>query len=107
MITFPMPIGTPVLEANNHPTMAWSRYLKMLGDWVAQAGKVLVKGPLSYVQQGAIVYVIAQGGTTDVDADLPYTSRLPFYVGATLYPAGTKAITVPAGSTLQFWYAQA
>lgn len=107
MITFPMPIGTPVLESNNHPTMVWSRYLKMLGDWVTQAGKVVVSGPLTYVQQGSLLYVTAQGGTGDAVADLPYTARLPFYVGPTLYPAGTKAITVPAGSTTQFWYCQA
>jgi hypothetical protein len=106
MTVFPMPIGTPVLEANNSPTMAWSRYFKVLGDWLLQANKVVTTGPLSYVQQGVVIYVTAQGGATDVEVNLPAPARLPFFVGPTAYPAGTKAITVTAGSQTQFWYVQ-
>lgn len=107
MNIFPIPTGTPVLEANNQPTMAWSRYLKALGDWLLQANKVVLAGPLTYVQQGTILYVTAQGGVVGAAVDLPYAARLPFTYGATLYPAGTKSITVAAGTTVQFWFVRA
>lgn len=98
-----MPVGTPVLEPNNQFGMAWSRYFKIVGDWLLQANKVVAKGPLSYIQQGVIYFVTVQA-TANLEAELPSPARLPFQADGMTYPAGTKAVPVVTGATYQFWY---
>lgn len=107
---FPAPLGTPVVETSGQLTLSWQKHLKAIGDDVTAASKTTTGSvaAFKYTINGAICFWTYYAPIPDaaaVPVTLPFTALLAFDVGATVNAPGTKAITIPAGTTLlRGWY---
>lgn len=122
---FPIPVTTPIMQdaGGNQFGITWQKYLKSVGDDLLtanrlvtsyettpdpdNAGKVIKKANgLKYTVNGNVCFCAVELPNADgTQITLPYTSAVAFQVQSTVFPAGTKFITIPSGVPFcQFWY---
>lgn len=125
---FPIPVTTPIMQnaGGNQFGITWQKYLKAIGDDLLTANlvkdvteqvqdpnfpldptkKITVNTGLKYTINANICACTFEATlTANKVLRLPYVSLLGFSVDSTVYPAGTKQVTIPAGTGFtQFWY---
>lgn len=104
---FPIPVDTPILATPSQFSPTWQRFFKSLSDDLLAASRSNVSGKLTWTLNGNAVFGVFQDPAPGaaVDVALPLASKLPFEALGTVYPAGTKTITIPAGTAFcQFWF---
>ena len=129
---FPAPADTPISDDSKYSWLrfgtTWMRYLKALGDMLLESllvqntpatsvtGAGLTQLQINtaakafkYTLNGNVVFVTYYredtAPTVPLTVQLPYTAKLAFDIQGTVYPAGTKQISIPAttGYT-RFWF---
>jgi hypothetical protein len=111
---FPAPVGTPIINQAVSKTgfaPAWDRYFKVIGDDLLEANNVrnlTGNSAFKYTLNGNhcdCTYWIPADASVDAAISLPFTALLAFDVNGTVYPAGTKSITIPKTTHYaHFWF---
>lgn len=129
MNVFPVPVETPISDdpktSGLRFGMIWMRFLKAISDDLLAAGVVnntptsSVTAPaLSDVQRAAAarafkwvlnanLCLVTYDNTESpaLTVRLPFTALLAFDIDGTRYPAGTREVTIPAGTSyIRFWF---
>lgn len=102
----PIPVGTPILDTPNSFNITWQKYLKAIGDDLLTANRVMTVANLQYtVNANIVACTYSRNNATPETINLPYPALLGFAIGSSIYPAGTKQVTLGAlDSFVQFWY---
>lgn len=107
---FPIPADTPPLDGTRFAE-PWIRFLKGNGDALAEANIVRTSTEnrsFQYtlsVRRCDVTFYSATPIVSPAVITLPFPAELAFDIGATIYPPGTRKVTIPSGTTLcRFWY---
>lgn len=111
---FPTPVDTPITSPDGSTrdfSPPWARYFKVIGDDLLEANNVrnlTGNSAFKYTLNGNhcdCTYWIPADASIDAVIALPFTALLAFDVNGTVYPAGTKSITIPKTTHYaHFWF---